>query len=203
MIKEELKKKCVDVDVQNLSDIKKDKTININSKKEVYKFYENISLEKLLKIYIEYYGINSLFNLVNYYNRKNKKGVLKMNEELKELKEVLIKLEEKSINDNNLYNYLNQSKFFNKSIGDIIAELKRDIKKEFINNEEELKQELKSYNIEDQTRILKELKEELKQEITEEIKTNDKDINNNKNYTKHLKRRNNYLFGKLNELNQY
>ena len=126
-----------------------------------------------------------------------------MKEELKELKEVLIKLEEKSINDNNLYNYLNQSRFFNKSIGDIIAELKRDIKKEFINNEEELKQELKSYNIEDQTRILKELKEELKQEITEEIKTNDIDINNNKNYTKHLKRRNNYLFSKLNELNQY
>ena len=152
MIKEELKKKCINVDVQNLSDIKKDKTININSKKDVYKFYENISLEKLLKIYIDYYGVNSLSDLVNYCyrkNKENKKGVLKM----QEVKEKLKRLEEvlKEINselDFNTYDFIPKFNSVFKSDVDL-NQLEKEVRKAKIKAEkqEELKQVFKDLDV--------------------------------------------------------
>lgn len=60
MLKDRLIQKCRSVDLENLNAIIVFEINNINSKEDLYKFYQDIPLAKILKIYIEYYGIDSL-----------------------------------------------------------------------------------------------------------------------------------------------
>ena len=59
MLKDRLIKKCKSVDNDNILDIIRENN-KINSREDLDKLYQDMSLAKLLKIYIEYYGVDRL-----------------------------------------------------------------------------------------------------------------------------------------------
>ena len=77
MLRDKLIKKCKSVDIANIVDIIRENN-NINSEEDLYKFYQDISLAKILKIYIEYYGIDSLNDeITSAYAEEAKKEKIK------------------------------------------------------------------------------------------------------------------------------
>ena len=59
MLKDRLIKKCKSVDNDNILDIIRENN-EINFREDLDKLYQDMSLAKLLKTYIEYYGVNRL-----------------------------------------------------------------------------------------------------------------------------------------------
>ena len=77
MLRDKLIKKCKSVDIANIVDIIREKN-NINSEEDLDKLYQNMSTAKLLKIYIEYYGLERLNDeITSAYAEEVKKEKIK------------------------------------------------------------------------------------------------------------------------------
>ena len=77
MLRDKLIKKCKSVDISNIVDIIRN-SHNINSEKDLDKLYQNMSTAKLLKIYIEYYGLERLNDEINSaYEKEARKEKIK------------------------------------------------------------------------------------------------------------------------------
>ena len=77
MLRDKLIKKCKSVDIANIVDIIREKN-NINSEEDLDKLYQNMSTAKLLKIYIEYYGLERLNDeITSAYAEEAKKEKIK------------------------------------------------------------------------------------------------------------------------------
>ena len=79
MLKDRLIKKCKSVDNDNILDIIRENN-KINFREDLDKLYQDMSLAKLLKIYIEYYGVDRLNDeITSVYAKEAKEEKIKEN----------------------------------------------------------------------------------------------------------------------------
>ena len=77
MLKDRLIKKCKSVDNDNILDIIRENN-KINSREDLDKLYQDMSLAKLLKTYIEYYGVDRLNDeITSVYAKEAKEEKIK------------------------------------------------------------------------------------------------------------------------------